>query len=77
MTSCAFSLGSAVYVRYNDHVLFKNISHPIADAVERETVGWLSRQTDDIMLIEHDRTLPTLKCQAVKAAESSSSKAVS
>ena len=58
MTSPAFRLGSAVYVRYKDHVLFKNIQQPIAEAVERETVGWLTKQTDEIMLIEHDRTIP-------------------
>jgi hypothetical protein len=54
----AFRLGSAVYVRYKDHVLFKNIQQPIAEAVERETIGWLTRQNDEIMLIEHDRTIP-------------------
>jgi hypothetical protein len=31
---------------------------PIQKAVERETIGWLTKQTDDIMLIEHDRTIP-------------------
>jgi hypothetical protein len=51
-------LGSAVYVRYKDHVLYKNIQQPIAEAVERETIGWLSKQTDEIMLIEHDRAIP-------------------
>jgi len=49
--------GSLVYVRYKDHVLYKNIQQPIAEAVERETIGWLSKQTDEIMLIEHDRTV--------------------
>ena len=49
--------GSPVYVRYKDHVLYKNIQQPIAEAVERETIGWLSKQTDEIMLIEHDRTV--------------------
>ena len=58
MTSPAFRLGSAVYVRYKDHVLFKNIQQPIAEGVERETIGWLTKQTDEIMLIEHDRTIP-------------------
>jgi len=50
--------GSPVYVRYKDHVLYKNIKQPIADAVERETIGWLTKQTSEIMLIEHDRTIP-------------------
>jgi hypothetical protein len=50
--------GSAVYVRYKDHVLFRNIQRPIADAIERETVGWLTKQDTEIVLIEHDRTIP-------------------
>jgi hypothetical protein len=54
----ASSVGSAVCVRYKDHVLYKNIEQPIAEAVERETIGWLTKQTDEIMLIEHDRTIP-------------------
>jgi len=58
MSSSTFSLGSPVYVRYKDHVIYKNIQQPIEEAVERETVGWLSKQTDEIMLIEHDRTIP-------------------
>jgi hypothetical protein len=52
---------SAVYVRYKDHVLFKNLTHPIDVAMERETIGWLTKQTDEIMLIEHDRTVPNLQ----------------
>jgi len=49
---------SAVYIRYKDHVLFKNIQQPIADAIERETIGWLTKQDTEIVLIEHDRTIP-------------------
>ena len=45
-------------MRYKDHVLYKNIEQPIAEAVEHETMGWLTKQTDEIMLIEHDRTIP-------------------
>lgn len=58
MNPSAVSLGSAVYIRYKDHVLYKNIEQPVAEAVERETIGWLTKQTDEIMLIEHDRTVP-------------------
>jgi hypothetical protein len=61
MSSPAFSLGSPVYVRYKDHVLYKNIQQPVEEAVERETIGWLSKQTDEIMLIEHDRTIPNIQ----------------
>jgi hypothetical protein len=54
----ASPVGTPVYVRYKDHVLFKNIKQPIAEAIERETIGWLTKQNEEIMLIEHDRTIP-------------------
>jgi len=54
----AFSLGSPVYIRYKDHVLFKNIIQPMEEAMERETVGWLSKENSEIILVEHDRTMP-------------------
>ena len=49
-------LDSVVYVRYKDHVLYRNIPNPIEEAVERETVGWLARENGEIILVEHDRT---------------------
>ena len=54
-------LESAVYVRYEDHVLFKNMKDPPAEAIVRETIGWLTKQTDEIILIEHDRTIPNTR----------------
>src|SRR3990170_7330363 len=61
MTSPAFSLGSAVYIRYKDHVLFKNIQQPVEEAMERETIGWLSKENGEIILVEHDRTMPNVQ----------------
>jgi hypothetical protein len=61
MVSATFSLGSAIYVRYKDHVFFKNIVHPIEEAVERETIGWLSKENSEIILVEHDRTMPNVE----------------
>ena len=49
-----------VYVRYKDHVLFKNLQQPIEEAVERETLGWLAKENSDIILVEHDRTIQNL-----------------
>lgn len=46
-----------LYVRYKDHVIYKNIIEPAPEAVERETVGWLIHQNEEILLIEHDRTI--------------------
>jgi hypothetical protein len=61
MISVDFSLGSAVYIRYKDHVLFKNTKHPLEEAIERETIGWLSKENNEIILVEHDRTTPDIK----------------
>jgi hypothetical protein len=58
VTSLAFSLGSPVYIRYKDHVLFKNILQPMEKAMQRETIGWLSKENSEIILVEHDRTTP-------------------
>src|SRR4030067_3072171 len=66
MSHSASSLSSAVYVRYKDHVLYKNIQQPTAETVERETIGWLTKQTDEIMLIEHDRTIPNVQIPSGK-----------
>jgi len=48
---------SVVYVRYKDHVLFKNTPQPVKDAAERETVGWLTQETGDLLCLQHDRTV--------------------
>lgn len=61
MTSLAFSLGLPVYIRYKDHVLFKNIQQPLEEAMERETIGWLSKENSEIILVEHDRTMPNVE----------------
>ena len=53
-------LGSVVYVRYLDHVLYKNTPKPIEEATERETIGWLTKDEKGIICIENDRTLNKL-----------------
>ena len=63
-TISSFPLGSGVYVRYKDHVLYKNVEQPMARAVERETVGWFAKETEEIILIEHDRTVPNADIQS-------------
>ena len=47
----------AVYVRYRDHVFFKNIQAPAAEAIIREVLGWVRQENDEVMLIECDRPL--------------------
>jgi len=53
----AIPKGSAVYIRYKDHVLFRNTPKPIKDAAERETVGWLTQETSELLCIQNDRTV--------------------
>jgi hypothetical protein len=60
--------GSVVYIRYKDHVLFKNMLQPLKDAAERETVGWLTQETGDLLCIQHDRTIESIKYSSGKAS---------
>ena len=48
----------AVYVRYRDHVFFRNVEAPAAQAILREALGWVKEENDEVMLIECDRPLP-------------------
>jgi hypothetical protein len=50
---------SPIYIRYKDHAIFKNISEPSAVAVVRETIGWVKEQNEELLLIEHDRAIPS------------------
>ena len=52
--------GSVVYIRYLDHVLYKNTPNAVKEAAERETVGWLTHENDKLLCIENDRTLQKL-----------------
>jgi len=57
----AIPKGSAVYIRYKDHILFRNTAKPIADAAERETLGWLTQENNELLCIQHDRTIESLQ----------------
>jgi len=69
MTS-AIPPSSAVYVRYKDHLLYKNVPTPVEDAAERETIGWLTKENNELILIEHDRTFPYDQLPTARAADS-------
>jgi hypothetical protein len=53
--------GSIVYIRYKDHVLFRNTPEALENAAERETVGWLTQETGELLCIQHDRTIESLQ----------------
>jgi len=36
--------------------------------MERETIGWLSKENNEIILVEHDRTLPNVQLNGGKGS---------
>jgi len=48
--------GSVVYIRYLDHVLYRNLPKALEEPAERETIGWLAHENDELICIENDRT---------------------
>jgi len=52
--------GSAVYIRYLDHIPFRNAPEALANAAERETIGWLTQETGQLLCIQHDRTIESI-----------------
>ena len=65
-----FELGTLVYVRYLDHVLFHHADPLPLKPQLREAVGWLVHQTQDYVIITWDRKAdpPTLKGGDPKAS---------
>jgi len=53
----AIPKGSVVYVRYLDHVLYRNTPKPVKEPVEREALGWLIDKSDEVFNIVNDRTI--------------------
>jgi hypothetical protein len=48
---------TVVYIRYLDHLLFKNSNHSLLSPVLRETVGFLARQTNEAVYVLWDRNV--------------------
>lgn len=61
-TGASSQVLKAVYVRYRDHVFFRNVAMPTAQAIMREALGWVKEENDEVMLIECDR--PLLQCRS-------------
>ena len=57
----AIPLGSVVYIRYKDHVLYRNTPEALENATERETTGWLTQENKELVCIQHDRTIESLQ----------------
>jgi len=57
----AIPKGSAVYIRYRDHVLYRNTPENLENVAERETIGWLTQENKELVCIQHDRTIENLE----------------
>ena len=57
----AIPKGSAVYIRYLDHVLYRNTPEALENTAERETIGWLTQENKELVCIQHDRTIENLQ----------------
>ena len=51
---------SLVYVKYVDHVLFRNADSSLLKPCVREVVGWLIRETNEVLCICHERAVELL-----------------
>ena len=62
--------GALVYVRYLDHVLFRNADACVFKPALRETVGWLHRETADAVWLLWERSVKPLPHERNPAEES-------
>jgi hypothetical protein len=60
-----------VYVKYVDHVLFKDIDPKTIEPQVRETVGWLTEQNEDFIRIEWERFIDEFSSPAISAHRTS------
>lgn len=49
-----------LYVRYRDHVLYKNTDSSLLKPCVREVVGWLDRETDEFLCLCCERAVDQL-----------------
>jgi hypothetical protein len=59
-----------VYIRYRDHVLFRNANSSLYSSAVRETVGWLIKENGGAVWILWDRSVEPLPHEGVPASES-------
>jgi hypothetical protein len=64
------NVGALVYVRYLDHVLFRNADAGLFKPALRETVGWLHCETADAIWVLWERSVEPLPHERSPARES-------
>lgn len=65
-----YKIGFLFYVRYLDHVLFKNVDSGLCKPVMREVAGWLVKENDEALWIVCERSVEKVYAQKVEARES-------
>lgn len=59
-----------VYVRYRDHILFRNSKLGLYEPTVRETVGWIYKESDEAIWILWDKSNSTLPHERIQPRES-------
>ena len=59
-TKIKLTKSSLVYVKYVDHVLFRNADSSLLRPCVREVVGWLIRETNEVLCLCYERAVETL-----------------
>ncbi|MFQ6081276.1 MAG: hypothetical protein ACE5OW_06380 [Candidatus Bathyarchaeia archaeon] len=59
-----------VYIRYRDHVLFRNTDPSLYHPAIRECVGWVVRENKEILWILWDRSVQPLPHERIRPQES-------
>ena len=57
-----------VYIRYKDHIEFRNTSHKLYfDVNVREAVGWVVLETDKYLFLLYDRSVDPLPSETLES----------
>ena len=61
---------SLVYIKYRDHLLFKNANPSNHIPVQRECVGWVRKEDDEAVWVVWDRSVVPLPHERTQPQES-------
>jgi len=59
-----------VYVRYKDHLLFRNSDPNLYTPAEREAVGWIIKENDEAIWILWEKSVVDIPNQRIRIEES-------
>jgi hypothetical protein len=59
-----------VYIRYQDHILYRNMAPSNPKPIIRETIGWLAYEDNEVVWIVWDRAAAPAKLEKLDPAAS-------